>query len=249
MRIPDSYEGQNWLVFPIGASVAGKPQSFYFQFSGVVNFVLPGRSGGFNFESLQLTFDDSVRDAKMRAASMSGISLLPEAEFNIVADMWVPYANVAEYFNENRANDSGFTAQRWRPMPFGLSWDAQTQTPLGNLWRGIIVDLGSADSDGTVRRVSYHASIVGRLVQTKDPCKRQVERFQSAKNKVSAIEGEIRTLQDELSSAPPSWKAGIIEEIRIARLELAQANRELDSATQALNECRGALGGTGVMSE
>lgn len=71
-----------------------------------------------------------------------------------------------------------------------------------------------------------------------DPCQAQANAVRSAQATLDGLENQIRSLQEELQSAPPGQKPGILAMIREVRQELTPAKAALQRAKQALQTCR-----------
>jgi hypothetical protein len=245
MLLPNSYEGQNWMVVPTPSFSAGNasvPQSFLFTFSGVANLSFKGRGGGFRRETIWLHFQDSMVAAKAKAMTMQNVIAPPDSETNLRAEQWVPYASIGGYFNKNHAVDSGFGVDRWRPAPFRKSRDAVSGVRVDSLWNGVYVDVAAADSDGELLSLAYHVTLVAALAFTRQPCRQESAAVQSARQTVNGLIGRIEGLQASLQSAPPWMKAHIIDEIEEASEELTAAQAILTAATRALEACNVANG-------
>lgn len=72
-----------------------------------------------------------------------------------------------------------------------------------------------------------------------DPCQAQIDAVREAQRGVDAVDASIRSLQEELGSAPPGMKPGLIALIRKMQEEdLPGAMVALEAANQALQRCR-----------
>jgi hypothetical protein len=77
---------------------------------------------------------------------------------------WAPYAAPSSCFNRNVANNSGFAVDVWRPHEFDTKTNLITGQPVGNLFNGIEVDVAVRDTDAILHRVSYHITLLGKII-------------------------------------------------------------------------------------
>ena len=57
----------------------------------------------------------------------------------------------------------GFAVDTWQRNPFVHGTDVFTNTPVGNLFDGINVNVAVRDTDAILPRVSYHITLVGKI--------------------------------------------------------------------------------------
>ena len=79
-------------------------------------------------------------------------------------DLWAPHVSLGAVFNAGQSVNSGFSIETWRPHQFETSQDALTGAPVNNIFQGIDVDVGVRDSDAWLYRLSYHCTLLGRIV-------------------------------------------------------------------------------------
>jgi hypothetical protein len=75
----------------------------------------------------------------------------------------VPFAAVSSIF-ENNTSDAGFAVDVWRPTPFVHTTDVASGNPVDNVFNGIDVDVAVRNDRAILHRVSYHVTLVGKIV-------------------------------------------------------------------------------------
>lgn len=81
-------------------------------------------------------------------------------------EQWAPFAALSSVLNQHESINSGFAVDLWRPNPFVTKTDAFSGVPLDRLFTGIQVDVAVRDSDAWIHRVSYHITLLGKIVFT-----------------------------------------------------------------------------------
>lgn len=79
-------------------------------------------------------------------------------------EQWTPFAALSSVLNEHESINSGFAVDLWRPNPFVTKTDPLTGTALDRLFTGIQVDVAVRESDAWIHRVSYHITLLGKIV-------------------------------------------------------------------------------------
>ena len=79
-------------------------------------------------------------------------------------EQWVPSAGLSQVYDKAQSIDAGFGVEEWRLQPFISTTDAFTNAPLTNVFAGMQVDLAVRDTDAWLNRVSYHITLLGKIV-------------------------------------------------------------------------------------
>jgi hypothetical protein len=83
---------------------------------------------------------------------------------HIDLEQWAPFAAVSSIFEKQSGGvDAGFAVDVWRPSPFFHTTDAGGQ-PRNNVFTGIEVDLAVRNNSATLHRISYHFTLVGKII-------------------------------------------------------------------------------------
>jgi hypothetical protein len=167
------FGGQNWLITPAARAVGeAAPASIGHQkwllvLSGVAIVNMKGS-----------TATDWLRDTVHISPNMNGplnyaidhFSIpRPGAEeygFGFQVEQWSPFATVSSIFDENQSVNAGFAVDKWGLAPLDTGFDLSDGTKIGNIFRGIMVDVGVRDSDAWLYRVGYNITLLGRIVFT-----------------------------------------------------------------------------------
>jgi hypothetical protein len=184
MKQLTEFAGQNWLITPAALAVGeSRPasihdQKFLLVLSGVVYANLKGKSSSqWLYETLSFMPDMAGHDPLWNsgplnwAISRFGIPK-PDGEvgrqfyIDFAVEEWAPFASLSSVFNQDRSVNSGFAVDVWRPHHFDENTDASTHLPVGNLFRGIDVDVAVRDSDAWIYRVGYNITLLGKIVFT-----------------------------------------------------------------------------------
>ncbi len=169
----DKFAGQNWLMTPVSGDPSGASgptaadQRWLLILSGVAFLEFKGNSGSqWRRETVRLS--PTLQSAFDEAMARYHVPT-PRVEFfrSFQAEQWAPFVGLSSMFDKNQAVNAGFAVDTWRPAVFGERAEATSSTMLGNLWRGIEVDVAVRDSDAIIHRLSYSISLIGRIVFTK----------------------------------------------------------------------------------
>jgi hypothetical protein len=183
MKFLTEFAGQNWLITP-AATAVGEPrplsihdQKWMLVLSGVVIANERGdNSGNWNHETVFFMPDMAGSDAPGAtsgplnwAIGRWSIPRPPGAQgaqylIRFSVEEWSPFAALGAVFNQGQSINSGFAVNTWRPNNFGVGTDVLTNRPVGNLFAGIKVDLAVRDHDAWLQRLSYHITLIGRIV-------------------------------------------------------------------------------------
>jgi hypothetical protein len=79
-------------------------------------------------------------------------------------EQWVPSAALAQVYDKAQSIDAGFGVEEWRLHPFISTTDVFTNAPLTSVFAGMQVDLAVRDTDAWLNRVSYHITLLGKIV-------------------------------------------------------------------------------------
>jgi len=165
-----SFAGQNWTITPEALAVNEPPpwnisaQRFLLVLTGVAIIDLQGNSGDWRRETVTL-FPDIASPLNFAAARYgiprpAGVETVPAIDL----EQWAPFAAVSSGFvGELGGVNAGFAVDVWRPTHFLHTVDAGGQ-PVNNVFTGVDVDVAVRDSHATLHRVSYHITLLGRIV-------------------------------------------------------------------------------------
>lgn len=171
---PTRFAGQNWLITP-AATAAGESapdriedQTWLLVLSGVAIVDLKGVTASeWRRETVLLRpeLTGPLRYAINRygiptPAGDEGLTYTSELQ----VEQWTPFAALSSVLNEHESINSGFAVDLWRPNPFVTKTDPASGTTLDRLFTGIQVDVAVRDSDAWIHRVSYHITLLGKIV-------------------------------------------------------------------------------------
>jgi hypothetical protein len=87
--------------------------------------------------------------------------------FHIIRQSSAYFVAPSSMFNAGVSVNSGFAVDSWGRNPYGQGTDILTNMLVGNLFDGITADVAVRDTDAILHRVSYHITLVGRIVFVK----------------------------------------------------------------------------------
>jgi hypothetical protein len=161
-----NFAGQNWTITPEALAVNEPPpasisaQEFLLVLTGVAIADLQGNKS----ETVTL-LPDIVSPLNFAADRYgiprpAGVNTLPA--FNL--EQWAPFAAVSSStVLELGGAAFGFAVNDWRPTHFLHTVDAYGE-PVNSVFTGIDVDLAVAATGALLQRVSYHITLLGRIV-------------------------------------------------------------------------------------
>lgn len=171
---PSSYPVSDWIITPTALSV-NQPaptniaeQRFLLILSGVAIIDFKGTSTNawlYNTASLK----PDILPALKYACEIHRIPF-PREEFSPLYDIGfhveqnVHLSGLSSIYNDNVSNDSGFAVDSWRPAPYKFGTDILSGDTYDQVFNGLHVKIGARDSDAFIKRLSYHISLVGRIV-------------------------------------------------------------------------------------
>lgn len=175
MKEIDTFAGQNWLITPAALAVnEPRPQSISSQkwqlmLSGVAITDFRGESSA-NWLGETLLIRPDQLNPLNHAITTYAIPR-PSSPHNIAfqVEQMVPFAAISSIFNRNQSVNSGFAVDVWRPAPYSSGTDAFSGAALAKLFTGIAVDVAVRDSDAWLYRVSYHITLLGKIVFVQPP--------------------------------------------------------------------------------
>lgn len=165
------FAGQNWTITPEALAVnEPKPanisaQKFLVVLTGVGIIDLQGNNPNDWRRETASIFPDIVAPLNFAINKYGiprpvGLNTVPAMDL----ELWAPFAAVSSVFErESGGVDAGFAVDVWRPSPFFHTTDAGGQ-PLNNVFTGIDVDVAVRNNNATLHRVSYHITLLGRIV-------------------------------------------------------------------------------------
>lgn len=164
---PSSFAGQNWLITPAALAVnettpsSVTDQKWLLILSGVAIIDLKGNGSQWLRETFRIIPD--IFAPMNHAISHHNIPTPPSYNLRFQVEQWVPYSAPSSMYNENHSVNSGFAVDVWRPHPFDSDTDVVTNTPFGNIFTGIQVDVAVSDIDAYFYRLSYHIVLLGKI--------------------------------------------------------------------------------------
>lgn len=161
-----NFAGQNWLITPTPAP--NNQKKFLLVLSGVVIIDLKGVSEQ-NWRREQISIRPDMVNPIKHAITQNGVTTPPGTLGStyfagLDVDQWVPFAAPSSMFNRNVAHNSGHAVDTWRPNPFGNGTDLVTNQPYARFFSGINVDVAVRDTDAFLHRLSYHVTLLGKIV-------------------------------------------------------------------------------------
>jgi hypothetical protein len=165
------FAGQNWAITPEALAVnEPKPasisaQKFLLVLTGVGIIDLQGNNPNDWRRETASIFPDITSPLNFAVDHYGiprpvGLNTTPAIEL----EQWAPFAAVSSVFErESGGVDAGFAVDVWRPSPFFHTTDAGGQ-PLNSVFTGIDVDVAVRNNNATLHRVSYHITLLGRIV-------------------------------------------------------------------------------------
>lgn len=164
-----SFAGQNWLITPSALAVnEAKPSSIKDQkwllvLTGVGNLNLQGNNpNDWRRENL-IIFPDINAPLQFAVNRFS----IPKPTGTIDAfdvDQMTPFAAISSSFDkESGSVDAGYAVDVWRPNHFIDTTDSAGK-PAHKVFTGISVDLAVRNNKAVIHRVSYHITLLGRIV-------------------------------------------------------------------------------------
>lgn len=173
---PSTFAGQNWVITPVALAInESKPggisnQKWLIVLTGAIIVDLQGiQTNDWHRETLEILPDI---DAPMRFAiskhAIPGLKQGVHPVFDL--EQWAPFAALGSIFHKTSANsvDAGFAVDVWRPHPFRIGTDING-APVKQLFSGIDVDIAVRNNRATLHRISYHFTLIGKIVFMFDP--------------------------------------------------------------------------------
>lgn len=173
MKSLTNFAGQNWLVAPAALAANEPPpadirdQKWLLVLAGVVNADFEGNSTHqWLHETLSFVPDMAgplnYAIDRYSIPQPSANSAAFAIEFSV--EEWAPFASLSSIYNQDQSDNSGFAVDLWRPTPFTSGPDVVTNQTVSNLFSGIDVDVAVRDTDAWIYRVSYHITLLGKIV-------------------------------------------------------------------------------------
>ena len=174
MALPNPpFAGQNWLITPASLAVNESPpssirdQKWILVLSGVC---IPNLEGTLvdDWRHETLTIAPDILSPLEFAINRYSIPvptdpMIPNPAFNLEPYGWVPFAAISSVFDKD-TSDAGFAVDVWRPTPFLHTTDVASGQPVDNVFAGIDVDVAVRNDRSFLYRVSYHVTLVGKIV-------------------------------------------------------------------------------------
>ena len=170
MSIPvKSFAGQNWLITPTALAVNENPphhvpdQTWLLVLTGVTIVDIEGNNPhDWRRETVDI-FPDI--DSPLRfALSQHGVSLPTDANLAFELQQWAPFSAVSSGFDRDSGGvDAGFAVDTWRPAPFASGTD-RNGAPVSRLFTGVAVDIAVRNDHAVLHRLSYHITLMGKIV-------------------------------------------------------------------------------------
>ena len=175
MKEIGTFAGQNWLITPAALAVdEAAPrnisgQKWLLVLSGVAITDFKGNSPAHWLpETLMIRPDvSSPLNYAVDKYSIPRPSLDYPVWFQV--EQGIPFAAISSIFNQNQSVNSGFSVNVWRPAPYYTVTDFDSGTTFNRLFSGIAVDVAVRDNDAWLYRVSYHITLLGKIVFRQEP--------------------------------------------------------------------------------
>ncbi len=165
------FAGQNWTITPEALAVnEPKPanisaQKFVVVLTGVGIIDLQGNNPNDWRRETASIFPDIAAPLNFAINKYGiprpvGLNTAPA----ITLEQWAPFAAVSSTLATQLGGvNAGFAVDVWRPSPFFQTTDAGGQS-VNNIFTGIDVDVAVRNNTATIHRISYHITLVGRIV-------------------------------------------------------------------------------------
>jgi hypothetical protein len=167
----NSFAGQNWLITPAALAVNEvKPSSISEQkwllvLTGVGILDLKGNNPDDWRRETLVIFPDigaPLQFAVDRFSIPRPVGQQTQPAFNL--DQWAPFAAISAIFDRDTGTvDAGYAVDIWRPNHFFDTADAGGN-PVHNIFTGIAVDVAVRNDKAVLHRVSYHITLLGKIV-------------------------------------------------------------------------------------
>jgi hypothetical protein len=171
MAIVTKFAAQNWLITPTALALnEPKPnsisdQSWLVTLTGVCIVDLKGNSANdWRRETLSI-FPDINAPMEFAVNKYSipkpvGINIRPALNL----EQWAEFATISAIFEKDSgATDAGFGVDDWRLNPL-FSGTSPGDKPAHKVFTGILVDAVVRNNKATLHRVSYHITLLGKIV-------------------------------------------------------------------------------------
>jgi len=166
-----NFAGQNWTITPQALAVnEAKPanisaQKFIVTLTGVGIIDLQGNNpNDWRRETVSIfpDVDTPLNFAINQHGIPRPVGLHTRPAISL--DQWAPFSAVSSGFErESGGVDVGFAVDVWRPSTFFQTSDAGGQA-VNNIFDGIDVDVAVRNNNATLHRISYHITLIGRIV-------------------------------------------------------------------------------------
>jgi hypothetical protein len=168
-----SFAAQNWVITP-AALAANEPkaasislQKWQVVLTGVGVIDFQGNNvDDWRRDTLSI-FPNIITPALQSAMNRFGIPVPDptETQMGFELDQWAPFAAPSSTFSrESGTVDAGFAVDQWEPAPFNFGTDVISSSQVKQVFNGINVDIAVRNNQATLHRVSYHITLVGRIV-------------------------------------------------------------------------------------
>jgi hypothetical protein len=170
-----SFAGQNWLVTPAALAVGEQApnslsdQDWVFELTGVALVDMVGTNvHDWHRETLTISADSLLNGPMAFALGRWSIPIPPEVEGEFFTglrlEQWVPFSAISSILDVDTGGvDAGFAVDAWRPTPFAVTTDVRG-APIDRVFSGIDVDVAVRNNRAILHRVSYHVTMIGKIV-------------------------------------------------------------------------------------
>jgi hypothetical protein len=175
MREIDTFAGQNWLITPAALAVdEAAPrnisgQKWLLVLSGVAITDFKGNSPAHWLPETLMIRPDWSSPLNHAVDKYSIPRPVTSNTVRFQVEQGIPFAAISSIFNQNQSVNSGFSVNVWRPAPYDTGIDASSGAALNMLFSGIAVDVAVRDNDAWLYRVSYHITLLGKIVFAQQP--------------------------------------------------------------------------------
>jgi hypothetical protein len=172
--IVQNFACQNSLVTPAALAVNENPpssirdQAWLFTLTGVVIIdILGDNVNDWRRETLTIP-PTRITDAPIDFALTKYPIPVPDkpGEFftGIELEQWSPFSAISSILDTDTGGvNAGFAVDAWRPTPF-IPTSGVDGNPVNQVFRGVDVDVAVRNNHATLHRISYHITLLGKIV-------------------------------------------------------------------------------------
>ena len=158
---------------PTGGARPASAQRWLLHLSGVVFAEIKGNSSARWFNDV-VAFRPSLTVPIRHVISEHKLKTPPgvlgnDFDVRFQVDQYALFAGPTSIFNRGSTAQAGFAVDNWRENPFLQGNDLLTNVRFSRLFDGMQVDVAVRDADAIIHRLSYQATLYGRIVFVQVP--------------------------------------------------------------------------------